>query len=69
MYSCVLPVFSGYRIGWAAKLRGTENPIGIREVVQKAKVLEAAISGVKAIPLRLFDAYAKITLRIGSPTR
>src|ERR1044072_1213447 len=60
-------MLSGCELGWNTKLRRTEHPVWIGEVVQEAKVFKAAISRIEAIPLRFFDGHAQITLRIGAP--
>src|SRR5205085_11845499 len=67
MNARVVAVSAGHGIGRTVERRRTEDPVGIGESVQKAKVLEAAIGRLEAIPFRLFDADAKIALRIGAP--
>src|SRR5215212_6010358 len=67
MYSRVVAVLSRRQLGRYAKLRGTEHPVWIREVVEEAEVFKATISGVKPIPLGFFDIDAQVALRISAP--
>ena len=47
-------MLTGYELGRHAELGRAENPVWVREIIEEAKILEAAISGVEAVPFRVF---------------
>src|SRR4051794_17808564 len=65
----VITMLTGRQLGRHAELRRAEHPVWICEVIEKAKVLEAPVGGVKAIPFRLFDVHAHVSLRVCAPAR